>query len=109
MSQDFVDSLDADLGSVFFSASDFTEPATYIPASGDSYAVHVLFDDPYSEPDPQGGGARIQTRAPVIMVQESAITGGAGPGDTITVRGVTYRVISAEPNGVGVLTLALHR
>lgn len=109
MSQDFVDSLDADLGSVFFGEGDFTEPATYNPASGVSYPVNVLYDDPYAEPNPQGGGAKVQTRAPVIMVQESAITGGAGPGDTVTVRGVTYKVISAEPNGVGVLTLALHR
>lgn len=110
MSQDFVDSLDADLGSVFFGEGDFTEPGTYIPASGDpSYAVNVLFDDPYADPNPQGGGAVVQTRAPVVMVRESAIIGGAAKGDQITVRGITWKVITAEPNGVGVLSLALHK
>jgi hypothetical protein len=109
VSQEFLDALDADLGSVFFGESDFTEPATYVPASGVPYSLHVLFDDPYADPDAQGGGSKVQTRAVTVTVRESAILTGAKPGDAITVRGITWKVISAEPNGVGVLTLAVHK
>jgi len=109
VSQEFVNALDGDLGKVFFGEGDFTEPALYLPASGASYALNVLFDDPCADPSPQGGGAKVQTRAPVVMVRETQLAGGAKPGDRITVRGNTFKVISAEPNGVGVLSLALHK
>jgi len=109
MSQEFVNALDGDLGTVFFGEGDFTEPALYLPASGASYALNVLFDDPHAEPSPQSGGAKVQTRAPVVLVRESSISGGAKPGEKITVRGITWKIISAEPNGVGVLSLALHK
>lgn len=109
MGQEFLDDLEADLDAVFFGADDFTEPATYLPAAGGSLALHVLYDDPYSDPEPQAGGGKVQSRAVTATVRESAITGGAKPGDRITVRGITWKVISAEPNGVGVLVLALHK
>lgn len=99
--------MDSDLSGVFFSEGDFAESAVYRPTTGPDFALSVLFDDAYSEVEPGGMGV-IQSQTIRVQAPSKAFPTPPGPGDTITVRGKVHQVITAEPDGVGVTTLALH-
>ena len=108
MSQDFLDQLDDDLGDVFFGEDDFTEAATYTPVTGSAYDLNVLWDDPYEAAAPFSEMGKVQTRSISVRVKESNIVGGVKKGDRLTVRNATYKVITGEGDGLGVMVLTLH-
>lgn len=104
----FRDDMAADLGPVFFDEeSGFAEPATYVPKSGSPYAVSIIFDKAYQEVDPDSQ-AIIMSDSPRAKIREAQIVGTPGPGNKLTVRGVTYNIVEHMPDGQGVVELRLH-
>ena len=99
--------LDSDLTGTFFAEGDFAESAVYRPTTGPEFSLAVLFEDPYVQVEPGGQGA-IQSQAVRVMAPASKFPHPPGPGDLLVARGTTYRVVTAEPDGVGVISLCLH-
>jgi len=69
----------------------------------------AVFDENYQTVDPETGAAIISD-APMIGVMRSDLPGGAWKeGDTVTVRGVTYRAVEAQKDSENHAKIILHR
>lgn len=105
----FKDKMVADLASVFFNEEHFAEPATYLSRLGVSTSLAVIFDAKYSEIGFEE--TKVQTREIVAWARESAMP-PLYDKDTkakLVVRGTTFQIISAQPDGAGLVDLVLHR
>lgn len=117
----FKEQLDDDLTEVFFKTgenedgddvSEFAEVIVYRPGGValDGYEVSAIVDMSTETPQPQGSGyATVQTTYVRAMVKEADIVGGSEKGDTVVVREVEYEIVEANSDGVGVITLMLHK
>lgn len=85
--------------SPFFNDTEFAVTATYngnIPVKG---ILDLAYVDPFGN---------IEGRAPVFMCAESSVP-SVRHGDTLDASGRNYKVVGAEPDGTGVVTLRLER
>lgn len=110
---DFQRDLENDLEDIFLDEDDFAITGTYIPNTGNQYFLDGIYDDPFLSQDIQQS-ADIQSVEITFKVQYDDIliqSGGAGcrDGDKILIKGTTFNVIEARPDGVGVVKLILHR
>jgi len=105
----FKDDMAADLQNVFFNEGDFAESASYYPVTGPAIPVSVIFDSIYSENELQE--AVVQGREISCQVRESQLPADYDktPRRPLTVRGIKFTILSAQPNGVGVVTLVLQK
>lgn len=89
--------------SVFGSAITYTRGATSVPIS------KAVFDENYQAVDPDTG-AIITSASPMLGVRLADLPGGqAQNGDTVTRKGITYRVIEQQPDSEGHSKLILHK
>lgn len=86
----------------------FGEPATYTPSGGSPVEVLGIYDDLYEAVDPQTG-AIITSTQPVLGIKDDHLPDPPQQDDTVTVRGVTYRVKEVQTDGQGGSKLFLHR
>ncbi len=106
----FKEDLSNDLDETFFNKSEFAEDAgtcIYYPAAGGSYEVAVIFDNEFETVDPDSG-ERVISRQPVARINENDLQAAVKPGDEIEVRGVRYKVIEPQYDGVGTVLCLLH-
>lgn len=88
---------------VFGGAITYTRGATSVPIS------KAVFDDNYQAVDPNTG-AIITSTNPMLGIRLADLPGGeAQSGDTVTRKGITYRVIEQQPDSEGHARLILHR
>lgn len=89
--------------SVFGVAITYKRGATSVPIS------KAVFDENYQTVDPNTGAA-ILSDNPMIGVRLADLPGGEWQeGDTVVVRGVTYRCIEPQKDSEGHAKIILHR
>jgi acyl dehydratase len=81
---------------------------TYTPASGAAYTLAHggVFDRKNVDVNPVTG-APIQAAGSRLGIMEADLQAPVGPGDTVTVNGTVYDVISADEDGISGLTLVI--
>ena len=77
--------------SVFFNTADFADAALWVGGSG-AATVNGILDRDYAEPL----GNYVQATSPMFLCPSSAVP-GIKHGDSLTVKGVTYKVRGVEP------------
>lgn len=88
---------------VFGEAITYTRGATSVPIS------KAVFDANYQTVDPNTGAAIISD-TPMIGVRLADLPGGEWQeGDTVIVRGVTYRAVEPQKDSEGHAKIILHR
>ena len=90
----------------------FGEPVTYTPAGGQPFQAVGIFTRAYVDVDAQSELGRppgVASTRPVLDVQLAQFAQPPAPGDTVVVRGVSYRVAVPEVDGEGAALLPLHR
>ena len=104
---EFQTMLDTDVDDVFL--QEFAIDAYYETYDSHLYNIKGIFNDPYVEsiPDTEIG---VQSIGPILRVDTNDMPpAGYHQGDKIKICNVTYRIIRAEPNGVGITDLILHK
>jgi hypothetical protein len=96
----FKDDLETDLD-VFLNASEFATDITYKSAT-----ITGIFDNAYvvSALDTDD----VETLQPQVYVKSGDVV-GIVQGDTMTINGITYKVISPQPDGTGLTLVILSR
>lgn len=84
------------------------EQVTYTHAGGSPYTTNGIYEAESIEVDPDTG-ARIISNTPQISFKLSALSAMPDSGDTITARGIDYRVKEPIFDGQGTVTLRLWR
>lgn len=89
----------------FLSQAEYAEEAQYVPAGGGvPSTIEVIFDTAYAQAlDTLAGGSEPVAHCAV------AATPGVSNGAVIVVRGVTYQVVEAMPDGTGWQSLRLRK
>ncbi len=111
----FLDSVDADTKELL--SAEFSEPCTIVFDDGvDTVTISTegIFDKTYLEVDADTG-ASVMSNNPRITIYDKEIEAelyrkindDAGENWLLTVRGTTYRIKSAEPDGIGMLIIYL--
>jgi hypothetical protein len=84
------------------------DPVTYTPGVGSAANVRGVFDAAYQRVDV--GHAGVASVGPAVFLRVSDLP--SDPSDdadaTVTVRGTTYTVHEAQPDGLGGVRLLLH-
>ena len=88
--------------------SSLAEPVTYTPAGGSAVVIRGVFSPTSIDVDP-GSGVAIVSVQPVLGVRVADLPQEPQQGDTLTARGVDYRVVKPTPVGAGWMDLQLHR
>ena len=101
-------SLESDLDEVFFNNEEFADDAQYIYNPYGPFNIPVIFDREYVEVNP-GVGAGVQMTSPTIMAQASKFRYMPNKNDRVVIRGERFRVMTAEPDGVGLFVFKLYR
>lgn len=101
----WADSVNRILGS---SLSVFGEAVTYLPAAGGSRSMRGIFNEMFTEVDPQSG-ALISTQQPNLGVRLADFTVPPTVNDRVQVRGITYRVRDCQEDGEGGAKLILSK
>lgn len=94
----------------FLSADDFGAEATYLTAASVSASIIGIFDNPHL--GLRMGDVEVADREPSFLCQSAELpSGGSGGdgGDTLTVGGITYKVIEHRPDGQGMTLITLGR
>lgn len=95
-----------DLDAFFDASTGFAVAASLVLGGGAPVDVAVIFDNPYAETDPVTA-VGIATSQPTARVR-AADAPGVAEGDTLTIDGTVYTVISPpRPDGIGVTLLTL--
>lgn len=97
-----------DLVNVFFNAKEFATPVSYTHISGESSSYLGIFDEPFNGTNP-GTDLEVITTVPQVRLRQDDLKRYPTKGDTCSIRGITYTVQNARPDGVGVMMLYLHR
>lgn len=98
----------SDLINVFFNQKEFAEPVAYSHMTGENKAYLGIFNEPYMGTNP-GTEIEVITTVPQVRIRQDAFARYPTKGDTCIIRGVTYSVTNARPDGVGVMLLYLNR
>ena len=83
------------------------EPIT-LARGGISYEVRGLFQESYKSVDPDTG-APVTTLQPIVNLSRSDLSIEPTRNDTVTARGVTYRVRDVQSDGHTGITVMLQR
>lgn len=103
----FRDDMEADLSTFFDEEGGFAEPATFVPVSGLSYSLSVIFDETYSSID-LNTQIEVMSSEPKCRFNASQIVGGKiAEGDSVVIRGTTYRIEEPMPDGIGCIIARL--
>jgi hypothetical protein len=93
----------------FLSDDEFGDEATYtLAAGGVTSGIKGIFDGPHL--DVQFENAPVSDRRPSFLCRSADLPDGAADGDagdTLAVRGATYRVIDLQPDAQGMTLLTL--
>lgn len=81
--------------------------ATYTPLDGDPVSVSVIFDEAYEILTPVAG-LEVGSTAPAAWIDTDDAP-DAARGDQLVVDSVTYEVLTAQPDGLGVTRLLLSK
>ncbi len=106
----------------FLNSDEFAVEATYTPAAGGaSWTIKGLFDSAAIAIE-VGGEVDVQTRKPMMTCRVDDLSGGGGEGDTIVLTSAqllaagldtnpagTYKVRIVQPDGTGMVDLALEK
>lgn len=103
--EEIVDQAMADCVDAF---GDGTDQVTYTHLGGAAYTVDGIFEAESIETDPDTG-AKIISNTPQISFRLSQLTAMPDNGDTIVIRGETYKVKEPILDGQGTVTLRLWR
>jgi hypothetical protein len=78
----------------------FGEDVTYTPVAGSSETVKAIFNETHVEID-GSIGIPVQSHEPNLGVRLSDLPADPSEGDTVVVRGTTYKVARWEDDGEG--------
>jgi hypothetical protein len=81
------------------------EAITYTPAGGDAEALTGIFTADFYAPV-EGGEVQVESAAPAVSLP-SADVPAAAQGDAVTVGETDYKVVSVQPDGMGMTALIL--
>jgi hypothetical protein len=98
----------SDLINTFFNQKEFAESVSYAHATGEAKAYLGIFNEPYIGTNP-GGDVEVITTVPQVRIRQDAFARYPTKGDTCIIRGVTFTVTNARPDGVGVMLIYLNR
>lgn len=88
-------------------AREMGEPVSYAQ-SGTSYSVRGLFSSAFQAVDPATGNP-VSMNQPVLTVPLADLPVTPRAGDTVTVRGLLYKVRDTQEDGEAGVHLLLHR
>ncbi len=91
----------------FFDLADFGVAATFTPSGGDPVSVNGIFDNEFAAAL-NGFEVEVESRSPGFMCRASDVLVVAH-GDALVIEGVGYTVTGIEPDGQGMILLALSR
>ncbi|HLB00905.1 MAG TPA: hypothetical protein VJO14_05935 [Bacteroidota bacterium] len=98
--------LTSDLETIF-NTDELAQTATYIRQGYASAQVPVIFGNEYVVA--QGPGEQgIGTSAPTALCKTADVP-AAAEGDTLTIDGMTYRILEVQPDGTGITLLILSK
>ena len=101
----FISQLEKDIDEVFL--SDFEIPIKYIFRNyNHSFETHAIFDNEYSEVDPNTE-VGIYSTVPLLYVSTNDFIYKPQRGDKIIINGLIYYVKNCEPDGTGISVLEL--
>ena len=83
------------------------EPATLFPGAPEAREIQVIYDEKWTESDPETG-IGISSTAPRIRARVSDL-GGVEAGDRIRVRGKAWELGDLQPDGHGMIMGVLSR
>lgn len=105
----FKESMEADLHEVFFDVEEFAEKVRIVHAFDmESYEVPAIFDNEFESVDPETQVPILSTQ-PKIQIRAADLHQVLQPADTVTIRGILYKLVTNEPDGVGTVRLLLHK
>lgn len=84
------------------------DEVTYNPSVGSPVTINGVFNRQFVEIDPNTGQA-IATNQPNLLVRLADLSSAPTLADTVTVNGVSYKVIDSQEDGEGGSLLLLHR
>jgi hypothetical protein len=106
---DFLQALDRDLTDTFFNLEEFGELVTFTRGAV-VVELPALFDRPFSDLSTAGGEISISENRPRVIVREIDVPGGEIlSSDRFTIRGVLYKPVGDESNGLGVIRVWLNK
>ncbi len=105
----FKESMEADLQDAFFNVEEFADNVIIVHAYDlESYEVPAIFDNEFESVDPDTHVPIIATQ-PKIQIRAADLHQVLQPADTVTIRGILYKLVTNEPDGVGTIRLLLHK
>jgi hypothetical protein len=81
------------------------EAITYTPAGGDAETLSGVFTQDYYAPV-EGGEVRVESASPAVSLPSSDVP-SAAQGDAVNVDGTDYKVVTVQPDGMGMTALIL--
>lgn len=84
------------------------EAASYTPAAGAPTLLRGVFTAPHARRG-DGFGPGVSTLEPSLTVFAADLPEGAAQGDAVTINATAYAVRDLEPDGSGLVRLALER
>lgn len=97
-----------DLIDVFFNPREFAEPVTYTHTTGEVRQYSGIYNEAYMGTNP-GTDVEIITTVPQVRIRQDVFARYPTKGDSCIIRGVTYSITNARPDGVGVMLVFLNR
>lgn len=97
-----------DLIDVFFNQREFAEPVSYTHTTGESRQYAGIYNEAYMGTNP-GTDVEIITTVPQVRIRQDVFARYPTKGDSCIIRGVTYSITNARPDGVGVMLVFLNR
>lgn len=104
----FKQGLEQDFDQTFFDLEEFATLAQYTTKSGFTFPIKGIMDQSYVETQTNAGIAA-QNIVPSFCTKMSAFPIKPTFDDIIVIEGSSYLVLSAEPDGGGVINLILER
>lgn len=86
----------------------FGESVIYTPDGGQPFSITGIFDVAHIEVDPDTGAA-VTSAEPVLGLKRDDLAAEPKPRDSVTVRGIQYRIVDKQPDGQGGINLILKR
>ena len=86
---------------------DLGEDVAYMPANGDPVTVRGIFEDSHQAVDPNTGVPFYSTEPMLTVAAGDLPVGSPRPGDQVTRKGTTYRVVGDQPDSDGGTILEL--
>lgn len=92
----------------FMDPGAFGQAAVYTPAAGQPVALTGIFTAPHATRG-ENGGLGVSTLEPSLTVFAADLPAQAAQGDAVTITAIGYSVRDLEPDGSGLVRIALER